>query len=215
MLKLHGAAPSNYYNMVKTALVEKGVEFEEVLAPPSQEAAFLERSPMGKIPCLETEAGFLTETPAILDYVEETNPSPPLLPADPFARAKVRELSQALALYIELVARRGYGALRGQPVPDDVKASLATDLALGIAAIGRLAKFSPWIAGATFTQADLVGYFTFLLAAPSAKENTGVDLLEQLPGATAWYAVVGERASVKQALADREAFLKQMAARNG
>jgi glutathione S-transferase len=214
MLKLHGAAPSNYYNMVKTALVEKGVEFEAVLTPPSQEAGYLERSPMGKIPCLETDAGFLSETSAILDYIEETKPSPALLPADPFARAKVRELSQSLTLYIEGVARRGYGALRGQPVPDDVKASLAMDLAKGIAAIGRLAKFSPWIAGDTFTQADLVGYFTFLLAAPSARENTGIDLLEQLPGATAWYAAVGERASVKQALADRDEFQKRMAARN-
>jgi glutathione S-transferase len=214
MLKLHGAAPSNYYNVVKTALLEKGVDFEEVLTPPSQEADYLERSPMGKIPCLETDAGFLTETRAILDYIEETHPSHALLPADPFARAKVRELAQSLELYIELVARRGYGALRGQPVPDDVKASLAKDLTQGIAAIGRLARFSPWIAGDTFTQADLVGYFAFLLAAPSAQENTGLDLLEQLPGAKEWYAAVGERASVQRALADRDEFMKQMAARN-
>jgi glutathione S-transferase len=59
MLRLHGAPISNYYNMVKSTLLEKGVEFEEVMAPPSQEPGYLNRSPMGKIPCIETERGFL------------------------------------------------------------------------------------------------------------------------------------------------------------
>ena len=36
MIKLHGAPGSNYYNMVKTAMLEKGIAFEAVLAPPSQ-----------------------------------------------------------------------------------------------------------------------------------------------------------------------------------
>jgi glutathione S-transferase len=208
MLKLHGAALSNYYNMVKTAMLEKGIEFEEVLAPPSQEAAYLARSPMGKIPCLEKDGQFLSETSAILSYLELTTPEPKLLPADPFERAKVRELSQSLELYIELVARRGYGALRGQPVADEVKESIGNDLKKGAAAIGRLAKFSPWIAGSDFSQADLVGYFTFILAVPSAKANTGIDLLELLPGAKAWYEQVGARASVKQAVADQAAMRK-------
>ena len=81
MLKLHGAALSNYYNMVKTALLEEGIEFEEVLTPPSQDPAYLAKSPLGKIPCLETEHGFLTETNAILEYLEETTPNPTLLPS--------------------------------------------------------------------------------------------------------------------------------------
>jgi glutathione S-transferase len=98
MLKLYGAPLSNYYNMVKTALIEKGVDFEAVLTPPSQEAAFLAQSPMGKIPCIETDKGYLAESSAILDYLEETYPEPALLPADPYERAKVRELVQSLAL---------------------------------------------------------------------------------------------------------------------
>lgn len=208
MLKLHGAALSNYYNMAKTALLEKGIAFEEVLTPPSQEPTYLARSPMGKIPCLETERGFLSETNAILEYLEETQPEPALLPADPFERAKVRELAQALELYVELVARRGYGALRGQPVPDDVKASIGADLAKGAAAVARLAKFSPWIAGERFTYADLVGYFTFFLATLSAKANADLALLEQIPGASEWYERVGERDSVKKALADQAAMRK-------
>lgn len=208
MLKLHGAALSNYYNMVKTALLEEGIEFEEVLAPPSQDAAYLARSPMGKIPCLEVDGNFLSETDAILEYIQETAPEPKLLPRDPFERAKVRELCRSLELYIELVARRGYAALRGKPVADDVKESIAADLNKGAAAISRLAKFDPWIAGSEFSQADLTGYFSLILAIPSAQANAGIDLLEILPGAKAWYEQVGARASVKQALADQAALRK-------
>ena len=46
-------------NTVKTALLEKNIPFEAVFAPPSQEPAYLAKSPMGKIPCIETEAGFI------------------------------------------------------------------------------------------------------------------------------------------------------------
>ena len=72
MLKLHGFAVSNYFNMVKLALLEKGVNFEVVDVYPNQEESFLSRSPMGKVPVLETDAGFISETNVILDYIEDT-----------------------------------------------------------------------------------------------------------------------------------------------
>lgn len=207
MLKLHGAPLSNYYNMVKTALLEKGLDFEEVLTPPSQEPDYLEKSTMGKIPCLETEGGFLAETSAILDYLEEVETAAPLLPTDPYDRAKVRELARSLELYVELVARQGYNALRGNEVPPHSIEAIRMGLPRGVAAIKRLARFSPWIAGDEFTYADIVGYFTFILARLSAKANIELDLFAEFPGASGWYERVGERASVKKALAD------QMAAR--
>ena len=53
-IKLHGMYLSNYYNVVKTVLLEKGIVFEEVNQSPSQEDGYLDKSPMGKVPCLET-----------------------------------------------------------------------------------------------------------------------------------------------------------------
>lgn len=208
MIKLHGAVLSNYYNMVKTALLEKQMPFEVVMARPSQEAPYLAMSPMGKIPCIQTDAGYLAETHAILDYLEDLQPSPALLPADPFARAKVRELVQSLELYIELVARRGLGVAFGREVSAEIKADLARDLPKGVAAISKLVKFSPWIAGDQFTYADLFGYWTFALANLSAKGNVGIDLLAEIPGAQAWYDAVGARASIQQALTDQAAARK-------
>jgi len=208
IIKLHGAPLSNYYNIVKCALLEKGVAFEEVMTRPSQDSEYLAQSAMGKIPCIQTDAGYLAETHAILDYLEDVQPSPALLPADPFARGKVRELVQSVELYVELVARRGYGVLFGREVAPEVKADLARDLPKGIAAVSKLAKCSPWIAGDTFTYADLFAYWSFALAQPCGQHNAGLDLLASLPGGQAWFDRVAARDSVKRALADQAAARK-------
>lgn len=203
MVKLYGAPLSNYYNMVKTAMLEKGIEFEEVLTPPSQESDYLGKSSMGKIPCIETDSGFVAETITILNYLEEMYPDKPLLPSDPFERAKVRELAHSLEIYVEVVARRGYGALRGNEVPDDIKEGMATELPKGASAVARLTRCSPYLAGEAFTFADLVGYFTFIYANRSAQANIDTDLLAMIPGGQEWFDLIGERESVKKALADQ------------
>ncbi len=92
MLKLHGTPISNFYCIVKQVMLEKGIAFEEVHVMANQEPAFLAISPMGKIPALETEYGYLTETNVILEYLEEVQPSPALYPQNVFARAQVKQL---------------------------------------------------------------------------------------------------------------------------
>ncbi len=66
MLRLHGFSSSNYYNAVKLALLEKGLEFDEVLtytgADEHHQPEYLEKSPLGKVPCLETDDGFISES---------------------------------------------------------------------------------------------------------------------------------------------------------
>ena len=109
MYRLYGFSLSNYYNLVKLTLLEKGLPFEEVPVFPPPKPEFLQKSPLGKIPCLEIEAGrYLSESQVILDYLEDTHPEPALYPEDPYARAKVRELMRVMELYLELPARRLY-----------------------------------------------------------------------------------------------------------
>ena len=48
-MKLYGMPLSNYFNMVKHALLEKGIDFEIVPTPPGRDPEFLAKSPMGKI----------------------------------------------------------------------------------------------------------------------------------------------------------------------
>ncbi|HJP35441.1 MAG TPA: glutathione S-transferase family protein, partial [Gammaproteobacteria bacterium] len=108
MFRLYGFLASNYVQMVHFVLLEKGMEFEIIPEMPTQEAAFKAKSAMGKVPVLDTEQGFLTEANVIMEYLEDLQPNPSLLPPDPFERARVRELTKECELYVELAARRNY-----------------------------------------------------------------------------------------------------------
>ena len=101
MLTLCGFPASNYYHKVKLALLEKGVAFEEEAVYPSRDETLLAFSPMGKVPYVRTPAGGLSESQAIVEYIEEVYPATPLYPQDPMARAKCRELylEEALELF--------------------------------------------------------------------------------------------------------------------
>ena len=186
MLKLHGFAVSNYYNMIKLALLEKAVPFEEVLFFGGQSSDSFSRSPRGKVPVLETEQGFLSETDVILDYIEQTQGGKPLLPTDAFARAKVWELSKQIELYIELSARAFYPeAFFGTPVADEIKTKAWAELQMGVAALQRNGVFAPYVAGEQLTIADTFFAFSMDLACAVGKKIYGVDILENFPQAKA------------------------------
>ena len=105
-ITLGGFALSNYVNKVKLVLLEKGLPFaEELVAPGQKPADLLTASPLGKVPFLRTEHGTICESSAIVEYLEALAPTPALLPAEPWAAAKVRELALFIDLHLELVAR--------------------------------------------------------------------------------------------------------------
>ena len=204
MLKLHGIVRSNYYSMAKACLLEKGVEFEEVTAPPSQEPDYLEKSPMGKVPCLETEHGYLTEVFAIADYLDQTQPEPALLPSEPFARAKAIELVRELELYVELVARRALpAAFFGQEISEETQAEVERDLTRGIAAVKRRLVCDPYVAGAEFTLADIYALYTFGLANMITTQVLERDLLAEVPEVAALLPTLQERPSAQRIAADQ------------
>ena len=61
------------------------------------QAAYRAVNPAGLVPALEDNGAVLTQSLAILEYLDEAHPHPPLLPADPLARARVRALAQSIA----------------------------------------------------------------------------------------------------------------------
>ena len=156
MITLCGFPISNYYNKVKLVLLEKGIPFtEEAVPTKSKDEAVLAASPLGKIPFIRTPEGALCESQVIVDYLEARWPTPALVPADPFAAAKVRELSAFIDLHLELVARELYmQAFFGGTVDEAVKTRVHKQLLKNIAGFQRLAKFSPYVAGDSFTLAD-------------------------------------------------------------
>ena len=206
MLKLYGFAVSNYYNMVKLALLEKGLSFEEVPFYAGQTAEALAVSPRGKVPVLEVEQGFINETSVILDYIEQTQEGRALLPADPFQRAQVLALCREIELYIELPARACFAeAFFGMPVPQAIKEKSKAEVLLGIASLGRHGKFAPYVAGDSFTVADLYFMYSVNLACAVGEKLFGVDFLAELPAAKALLEQLQAMPSARKVAADREA----------
>ncbi|MGS2722391.1 glutathione S-transferase family protein [Porticoccus sp. GXU_MW_L64] len=199
MFKLYGLPISNYYNMVKLALLEKGLEFEEQEAVPSQQEELLTQSPRGKIPFLETEQGFLSETITIIEYLEDLYPEPPLYPLDPYQSGKVRQLIQMLEQYVELPARRllSHVIFDGELTEQTRKEAL-NSIELGIPAVQRVARFDPYIAGDAFTAADIFAYYTGMLAGLLTEKVYGENLILQLSGYSEWQAMIAQRPLVQQ-----------------
>lgn len=196
MLVLCGFAVSNYYNKVKLAMLEKGVAFTEELNWASKDEPTLGASPLGKVPFLRTPQGTLCESQVILEYLEDAYPQVPLLPADPFERAKVRELVAFTELHLELVARRVYvQAFFGGTVSQGTIDGARRDLERGIRGFERLAKFAPFLAGERFTLADIWLYVWLDFA-----DSVGQPFDRALPRIGPWFARVAARPSVGASL---------------
>jgi maleylpyruvate isomerase len=75
---------------VRIALNLKGLAYEYVPAGSLPPGEYRRINPQGLLPALETNGGIIAQSSAILDYLEETFPSPPILPADPILRAQSR-----------------------------------------------------------------------------------------------------------------------------
>lgn len=211
MLKLYGHAVSNYYNVAKLAMLEKGVEFEEVEIGGEKDDAYLKKSPLGKMPCLETDHGFLTETNVIVEYIDEAFEGPSFFPSDPFARAKVRELMKYMELYIELPSRRLHPvAFFGKTVSDQEKADVKVLLEKGFAGVNALAAFDPYMTGKELTYADFYSQFTLGLATRVTKVVYGWNTLGEMPKYKALLGMLGERESTKKVMADQMTAMSAM-----
>ncbi|WP_127803502.1 glutathione S-transferase [Hydrogenophaga sp. NH-16] len=211
MLTLCGFSASNYYNKVKLALLEKGVPFQEELVWVGQTDRAA--SPLGKVPYLKTDEGPLCESTVILEYLEAKYPQHPLLPADPFAAAKARELLRFIELHLELVARNLYPeAFFGGKISDAAKEKTAQQLEKNVAAFATLAGFPSFIGGAEFTLADVGAAVHLPLVSSASKIIYGKDVLADLP-VRDYLRRIGERPAVQKVNADRKANTELMLAR--
>jgi glutathione S-transferase len=204
MIKLCGFALSNYYNKVKLVLLEKEIPFTEELVWADRSPGLLEKSPLGKVPYIETEQGVLCESQVIADYLEAAFPQKPLMPADPFAAAKVRELIVFIELHLELVARELYGqAFFGGTASEETRTRVQKQLKRNIKAFAQLAKFGSYIAGDELTLADIVALVHLPLVSMATKAVYGEDMLADLP-LRDYLKRLGERETVRKVNQDRK-----------
>jgi maleylacetoacetate isomerase len=101
-MKLHGYFRSSAAYRVRIALNLKGLRADQLphhLRKGEQCApSYLAINPQGLVPTLEADTGsILTQSLAIIEWLDETHPTPPLLPNDPLRRARVRAFAMAIA----------------------------------------------------------------------------------------------------------------------
>ena len=216
MIKLYGFPVSNYFNMVKLVLLEKGVDFEFVPTSVSQEMDYLQKSPMGKVPCIETEQGFLCETSVILDYIDHTQTGPSFYPEDPYQRAKVKELIKIIELYIELPARSCYAEVFfGGSVSEEVQQKAQDTLKKGLKPLTISGKFSPYIAGESLTYADFVFMYSIDLASIVGKKLLDMDVMAEIPQAKSLLENLNKREHAMDVNRDKAAQMAEFMADKG
>jgi len=107
-MRLHGYFRSSAAYRVRIALAVKGLAAESVpvhlLRGEQRGEAFRRLNPQGLVPVMETGEGIITQSLAIIEWLEETYPHPALLPRDPYLRARVRSFALVIACDIHPLA---------------------------------------------------------------------------------------------------------------
>ena len=195
-MKLHGYFRSSASYRVRIALNLKRLSADHLphhlRKGEQRDPAYLAINPQGLVPTLQDDAGaILTQSLAIIEWLDETHPEPPLLPKDPLRRAKVRAFAMALACDTHPVQNlKVLARLRELGLPEEqVTGWAAWANREGLAACERLIanEPGPFCFGAAPTIADLclvpqlanarrfgvdVGAFPRLLQAEAAAEST-------------------------------------------
>ena len=159
---LHGYWRSSASYRVRIALNWKGIEAGahniDLRAGAHHAPEYLALNPQGLVPSLEDGPLLLGQSLAIIEYLEETQPNPPLLPTGPVDRARVRAAALAIACDIHpLNNPRIMNYLRGemgQP-QDAIDAWIKHWIAEGFGPLEATAGGAPYLCGDAVTMADL------------------------------------------------------------
>ena len=193
MLILHGFPYSNYHNIVKHALMIKGIPFEEHIVYPNS-PEMMAVNPTGKVPAMTTEQGTqLSESSVLVDYLEDAYSQVPLYPVDADARARVRQIMKVSELYLDLPARRLLPAeLFGAKLDDTLKDQVRAALNRGARSLSALASFSPYLLGEELTLGDI--YLRYALSIPKTvgPSHLNWNVKEEVPGLAEWGVLMAD-----------------------
>ena len=165
-MKLYSYYRSSAAYRVRIALNLKGLDVEQVavnlLTGEQRDAAYRERNPQGLVPALDIGDALLTQSLAIVEYLDEVHPEPLLIPAAPLARARVRAMAEVIACDIHPLNNSPILAHLKDPMGHDqgqVGAWVRTWIARGFAALetltGRHGAADGYCCGDSVTMADL------------------------------------------------------------
>ena len=201
---VYGDPISTYVRTVRLALEEKGVahtlETVDLVKGQHAEAAHLARNPWGKMPAFEHDGGVFYETSAIVRYIDQVFPEPPLMPATGRARVPVNQVMSIVdsfgypaSITNIFIPRVLVPSLGGETDEAQVKEALPK-AELFLKELGRLLDTASYFGGDDVSLADLyvLPVLTYLQAVPEGKA-----MIEATPNVAAWMARMNERDSVK------------------
>lgn len=191
---------------VRVVLAEKDFEFQLVSEKVwERRPEFLALNPAGEVPVLVKDDGSpIADSVAISEYLDECRPDPPLVGTEPPERAEVRRLvawfDQRFQAEVtrNLVEEKIDKRLRGRGDPNTAALRAGSiNLRTHMAYLDYLAERRHWLAGETYTMADIA----------AAAQISCVDYLGDVPwedhaSAKEWYARVKSRPSFRPLLAD-------------
>jgi len=187
------------------ALEEAGAEYEAVRldfgANDQRKPEYLKINPKGRVPALTTDAGILTETPAILAYIAQVFPKANLAPlTDPFTFARV----QAFNSYLCSTAHVNHAHLgRGSRWADDavsiedMKRKVPKNVGESFALMESEMVVGPWVMGKAYTICD-----PYLFTVARWLERDSVDIA-RFPKIHQHHKRMAERPAVKKVLAEQ------------
>lgn len=194
MLKLY-LAPNTISIAVAIALEEAGIAYTAVQldfrAGEQTKAAYLGVNPKGRVPALETPAGILTETGAILEFA-----TPSLIPDDPLAAARMRELMFYLASTMHVAhahKMRGSRWADHQGSFDDMAAKVPETMGTCAQHLEDTLAFAPFATGERLTAADC-----YLYVVLSWLDGDQVRIAKY-PKLASYYAMMNARDAVQTA----------------
>jgi len=206
MNRLYHVALSPFCRKVRLTLAEKRIEVELIEERYWERGTeFLRRNPAGKVPVIKLDGKTMSESQAICEYLEETVPTPPLMPRDPGARYEVRRLCAWFDdKFNEDVTRKVMGERvwkkvmkLGYPDSKTVKAGLGA-IKYHLDYMGWLLDQRRWLAGDVMTLAD----FTAAAHLSCLDYISDVDW-DRSANVKDWYAKIKSRPAFRSLLADQ------------
>ncbi len=206
MARLYHVPLSPFCRKVRLSLAEKRIEVELVEERYwEQDADFLRRNPAGKVPVIRLDGKMMAESAAICEYIEETRPEPPLIPADAEGRFEVRRLVSWFddkfhhEVTSKLLYERVNKKVTGEGYPDsrNVKAG-AKAIKYHLDYMAWLLDHRRWLAGDQMTVADFA----------AAAHLSSLDYISDVDwnrsaAVKDWYAKIKSRPAFRSILADK------------
>ncbi|MCP5082563.1 MAG: glutathione S-transferase family protein [Alphaproteobacteria bacterium] len=201
-MELFTARVCPYAHRTRLALLEKGVPFEHIEEDlRNKSERFMKASPYGKVPALVHNGQTLYESLIINEYLDETFPEPPLMPADPALRARARIWIHYFDTYFNADF---YAVIQNKDAAKDEELKAKINERFLVAeqqGFGELSGEGPYWLGSKVSLVDLAWY-PYFERLPAWAHYRNFKIPDNCPKIAAWAEAMAGRASVQEAAND-------------